>query len=229
MLQVGCASASLGRDVARARARLRPRNGPPEAVRTSESTWSGVLPSRHWKSRGVLAVDRAGAALRPARCAASASSPAATRLSLLASASVDAALERPESRPAAGKADDGVEDEVGLGAPRAARSGSPPPWKCSTPSSAASPVRSRRPGRERAELELGVRVDDLERLAADRAGGAEESDPLHAGSLRARAFDAPHVRVTPWRSPYDAALTEAGARANARSVLLKTTAKATST
>ncbi len=40
------------------------------------------------------------------------------------------------------------------------------------------------PRRERAELELRVRVDDLERLAPDRARRAEKGHPSHALSLR---------------------------------------------
>ena len=42
----------------------------------------------------------------------------------------------------------------------------------------------RLPGRESAELQLWIRGDDLERLAPDRARGAEESDPFNARSLR---------------------------------------------
>src|SRR5205085_4562830 len=45
------------------------------------------------------------------------------------------------------------------------------------------PVDRLRSGGSRAELELGMSVDDLERLAADRAGRAEEGDPLHNRSV----------------------------------------------
>ena len=37
-----------------------------------------------------------------------------------------------------------------------------------------------RAGHERAELELGVALDDVDRLAADRAGCTEEGDAFHA-------------------------------------------------
>ena len=47
--QVGCASAS-STVTCSSSARVRPRNGPPDAVRTSDSTVSGSRPSRHWKS-----------------------------------------------------------------------------------------------------------------------------------------------------------------------------------
>ena len=49
MLQVGCASASE-EVTSSSSPRPRPRNGPPEAVRTSESTVSGSAPSRSWKA-----------------------------------------------------------------------------------------------------------------------------------------------------------------------------------
>ena len=37
-----------------------------------------------------------------------------------------------------------------------------------------------RAGHQRAELELGVSLDDVDRLRADRAGCTEEGDALHA-------------------------------------------------
>ncbi len=84
MFQVGCASASAAVTLASSR-RVRPRNGPPDAVSTSEWTVSGACPSRSWKaaecseSTGMIRPP-------PSRQAASARSPPATRLSLLASA-----------------------------------------------------------------------------------------------------------------------------------------------
>ena len=92
---------------------------------------------------------------------------------MFASASVDAALERPERRGQAGEADDRVQDDVRLGA-------------LEQLGQVAADLRQRREPVDRLrargggdELELGVRVDDLERLAADRAGGAEEGDAFH--------------------------------------------------
>ena len=86
---------------------------------------------------------------------------------------VDAALERPERHGQPGEAHDRVEDDVGLGALQqlgqvAADLGQ-----------RREPVDRRRAGRGGDELEVGMRVDDLDRLAADRAGGADEGDPSH--------------------------------------------------
>ena len=77
----------LDGDMRRARRACRPRNGPPDAVRTSDSTVSGSRPSRHWKS-AECSLSTGSSRPPPRRCAATASSPAATRLSLFASASV---------------------------------------------------------------------------------------------------------------------------------------------
>ncbi len=111
MFHVGCESASAGVTPVRS---TRPRNGPPEAVRTSDSIVSGARPSRHCcaaecsLSTGLMRPP-------PRSQAARARSPAATRLSLLASArsmpcsSVQSVAGQP------GEADDGVQHDVGLG------------------------------------------------------------------------------------------------------------------
>jgi len=90
---------------------------------------------------------------------------------------VDAALERPERRREAGETDDGVEDEIGLGAFEELRQ-------------IAADLRQRskaleglRPGGRRYQLELGMGSDDLQRLPADRARCAEERDSLHLSSV----------------------------------------------
>ena len=150
---------------------MRPRNGPPEAVRTSESTCSGVAALQALEGGGVLAVDRQ----QPA------SSPLPRRERELAGGDeallvrereVDAALERPERHRQPGEADDRVEHDVGLGALEqlgqvAADLGQ-----------RREPVDGRRAGCGGDELELGMRVDDLDGLPADRAGGADEGDFL---------------------------------------------------
>src|SRR5581483_2962874 len=79
--QVGWASASSGVTSASS-SRVRPRNGPPEPVSTSECTCSGLRPSRHWYS-AECSLSTGMIRPRPAT-----SSPPATRLSLFASASV---------------------------------------------------------------------------------------------------------------------------------------------
>ena len=87
----------------------------PRPVRTSESTESGSRPSRHWKSAECS--QSTGSSRPPPRsCAASASSPAATRLSLFASASVTPRSSAQSVAPTPGEADDRVQDDVRLGA-----------------------------------------------------------------------------------------------------------------
>ena len=75
------------------------------------------------EERGVLAVDGQDPPADPARCAASASSPAATRLSLFASARSTPRSSAQSVAWISREADDGVEDDVGLARARAARSG----------------------------------------------------------------------------------------------------------
>ena len=77
-------------------------------------------------------------------------------------------LERPERRRQPGEADDGVEDDVRLGALEQ-RGQVAADLRGRTPCSAASPSIGVEPEASAHELELGMRVDDLERLAADRA------------------------------------------------------------
>ena len=87
----------------------------------------------------------------------------------------DAALQRPEGRADPGEADDRVEDDVRLGPLEqlgrvAAHLGQ-----------RREPVDRRRARRGRDELELRVRSDDLEGLAADGAGGSEQCEAGHPG------------------------------------------------
>ena len=91
---------------------------------------------------------------------------------------IDAALERPERRVDSREADDGVEDDVGLGAVEQLGE-----IAADLLQRRVDVVERRRAGRSGAELELGVRLDDLDRLAADRPGRAEQRDPLHALSV----------------------------------------------
>ena len=111
--QVGCASASSTVTSASS-ARVRPRNGPPDAVSTTECTARGARPSRHWKS--------AECSLSTGRSAPAAALPRGERelagrdeALLVRERERDAALERPERRADAGEADDGVEHDVRLG------------------------------------------------------------------------------------------------------------------
>ena len=94
---------------------MQPRNGPPEAVRTSESHRSRVAPLEALERGGVLAVDReeqaAAPLVRREREVAG-----RDEALLVGERERDAALERPERRAEAGEADDRVEDDVRLGA-----------------------------------------------------------------------------------------------------------------
>ena len=90
---------------------------------------------------------------------------------------IDAALERPQRCGQTGEADHGVQDEIRCG-----------PLEqldqvAADLSQGREPVDRLRARGGGAELQLGVVLDDLERLTTDRAGGAQEGDSLHPGSV----------------------------------------------
>ena len=125
----------------------------------------------------MLAVDREQeTATPPVRDTAS--SPAATRLSLFASASVMpcSSAHRVASTPA--KPTMALSTMSGSPASRSCRG-----WAADL--DVLDAVERRELGErlcarhQRAELELRVSLDDLDRLAADRAGCTEEGDTLH--------------------------------------------------
>ena len=93
---------------------------------------------------------------------------------------VDTSLERPEGRRQPGETDHRVQDDVRPRALEQLRQVSAD--LCQR----REPVDRPCPGRGRNELELRMRVDDLERLPSDRAGGAEKGDPFHRLSVRPR-------------------------------------------
>ena len=101
----------------------------------------------------------------------------------------DPVLERPHRRREPGEADDRVQDDVGLRRARAARSG-----RRRSASSGARPSIGVEPDVAATSSSSGLRVDHLDRLAADRAGRAEQGDPLHRhsvpGGYAAGAMDA---------------------------------------
>ena len=133
--QVGWASACSAVTSASS-SRVRPRNGPPDAVRTRPATLARSRPSRHWWS-AECSLSTGRSSPPPRSCAATASSPAATRLSLLASASVT-----PCSRVhnvARTPANPTTAFRTRSGALRSSsRTASPPTWAFSTACSAAS-------------------------------------------------------------------------------------------
>ena len=154
MLQVGCASAS-STVTPSSSSRLRPRNGPPDAVSTSESTDSGSRPSRHWKSAECS--ESTGSSKPPPRFfAASARSPAATRLSLLASASVTPRSSAQSVAPTPAKPT--IAFRTTSGAAVSSRPvTSPPTCVCATPCSRASSVRSDEPAARAQSSSSGFR------------------------------------------------------------------------
>src|SRR6266508_3870869 len=111
---------------------------------------------------------------------------------------IDAVLQRPERRRQPGEADDGIEDEVGLGALEEL---------CQiAPDLGQRREAVDRPGARGGSTELQLRVgaDDLQRLAPDRARSAQESDSLHRGSVGSAAAHAASNACL----FYDAATTE---------------------
>ena len=175
-----------GRDMSPSSARERPRNGPPEAVRTSPATCLGLAPSRHWWSAECslsTGSRRPSTPLPGRRCA---SSPAATRLSLFASASVTPcssaqSVARTPAKPT-------IAFRTTSGSLRSSSgTGSPPTCTCSTPCSAASASSGVEPDWSAQSSRLRMRGDDVDRLPADRAGGSEQGDASH----RARRMPAP--------------------------------------
>ena len=133
------------------------------------------------EERRVLAVDRqrpsAAARLRRGRDLAGGDE----RL-LVREREVDAVLHRPERRVDAGEPDDGVQDDVGLRAVEQLGE-----VAADLLERRVDAVERRRAGRCGAELELRVRLDDLDRLAADRAGGTEQRDAFHGFSVGRRS------------------------------------------
>src|SRR5262249_49184693 len=91
---------------------------------------------------------------------------------------VDAVLEGPDRGRQAGEAHDGVEDAFRLRPPQQLDEAAAPRLE-----RRVDAVERARPRRGGAQLELGMARDDVERLTADRAGGAEEGYALHAPSV----------------------------------------------
>ena len=89
-----------------------------------------------------------------------------------------AALERPQRRADPREADDRVEDNVRL-APLEELDGVAADLGVLDAVLGRKAVEWRRARLQGAELELGMRLDDLDRLAADRAGRAEERHASH--------------------------------------------------
>jgi hypothetical protein len=86
----------------------------------------------------------------------------------------DAALERPQRRGQAREADDRVQDDVGLRTVEQLRE------VASDLSQRREPVDGLRAGGCGDELEIGVALDDLDGLTADRAGRPQQGYTFHS-------------------------------------------------
>src|SRR5581483_9351667 len=133
------------------------------------------------EERRVLAVDRqdaaAAATLRVERQLAR-----RDEALLVREREVDAVLERPQGRMHTGEPDNCVEDDVGLCALEELGEVAADLFQ-----RRVDVVERRRARRCGAELQLGMRLDDLDRLATDRARGAQQRNPLHISTLAASA------------------------------------------
>ena len=182
----GCASACSGVTSASS-SRVRPRNGPPLAVRTR---LSGSPSCAHWKSAECslsTGISSAAAALARSEGELAGRDEAL----LVRERERDAVLERPHRPGRPGEAERGVQDDVRGSRARAAPSGRRRPASAARARRSASSRRS--PPRARGR---SFGRDHLERLAPDRAGRAEQGDPRHPGQC---ARPAPGARVVPYR------------------------------
>ncbi len=94
-------------------------------------------------------------------------------------------LERPERRSAAGEAHDRVQHEIGFSRFEQRNEIAAALEQLHTAFARELRDVARACG-EGTELELGIGVDDLERLPTDRAAGAKQSDAFHGFSLWAQ-------------------------------------------
>ena len=182
MSQVGCASASAG-VTAPSDSRVRPRNGT-TGCRQHEPAHLGVLArAQRLRDRGVLGVDRDDLARSRQR----GDQVAADDERLLVRERERAArLERRECGSEPDRAGDAVEDDVGLDIPHQLLGlvGAERGVLDAELGGLRVQRRAVRAGRQADDLEpAGVRADDVERLRADRSGGAEDQHASHPASL----------------------------------------------
>ena len=202
--QVGCLSA-CSTVTSSSSARERPRNGPPDAVTTSRSTVPARSPAISWCSAECS--ESTGISCAPvASASAVTSSPPTTSDSLLASAtsmpSVSATIvgPRPAEPTMALSTRSASDSATSRTSPSGPASTSPLGPRLGRARGGvgvgerdpAHAVRARllderlvrRAGGQPDELELARRaLDDVERLRADRARGAEDEEPLHGSPL----------------------------------------------
>ena len=193
-------------------ARVCPRNGPPEAVIVSRSTAPGGWPASSW-CRAVCSESTGTICAPVASASAVTSSPPTTSDSLLASArsmpspsvaTVGPSPAEPTSALSTRSAPDSTTSRTSPSAPcstsppvhasaaRAAALGStsairPTSWAQACSSSASHERSAERPD----QLELLAAAHDVERLRADRAGGAEDQETLGLRHRQARCNTRP--------------------------------------
>jgi hypothetical protein len=112
----------------------------------------------------------------------------------------DAVLERPESRPDAREADDGIEDEVGRGTIE--KLGDISADLCVLdPELRRELVEQPRARRQRADGQVRVGSDHFERLPADRAGRTDDGDSSRGhrrrltGGVFSHGYAFPNARI----------------------------------
>ena len=214
------------RDGGHARPRQCVRNGPPEAVRMICSTSSALLEVEDLEDGAVLGIDR-----QQRRAVAARSRPSSARrrrpgISLLASADHGAAAHGRQRRLQPGGADDRRHHPVGRPAAASTTAVGPAAASMPVPASAsfsvavAAGIGDRPPARGRSRracsassstLRLavsastskasGLRVDQIDGVAADRAGRAEDGDAARRrlGAARGAIIAIASVPLRPLR------------------------------
>ena len=155
--QVGWASACSAVTSASS-SRVRPRNGPPDAVRTRPATLARSRPSRHWWS-AECSLSTGQEQPSPTLLRGDGELAGGDEALLVRERERHTVLERPERRPDAGESDDGVQDDVGVAALQQSN-GIAADLGVLDGMLGGELVERRRAGLERAQLELGMRGDD---------------------------------------------------------------------
>ena len=193
MSHVGCASASARADVAQLVAPC--GRGTARRTRSARAaTASGASPAVHCRAPSARSRP-AGSRARGARAAST--GPAGDQRLLVRERQVGAGAERGERGVEPGRADDGVQDDVGAALLDEADDGvgavdGGAGRRRSTPCSgaAARSASALRPPARATTWSSRVSGADGERLGSDRTGGAEDRDPLH----RVERYPAPPER-----------------------------------
>ena len=133
----------------------RPRNGPPEAVRTSRVDGLRARGPRGTGTSAECSLSTGSSSPPPRSCARERELAGGDEALLVRERERDAALERPERRAEAGEADDRVQDDVRLARARAARSGRRRPGRARRRARRRAASSRRRARRERTSSSSG--------------------------------------------------------------------------